>query len=204
MRFIGFYDYTVILTYMNLVSGLIGMGLASAGRPGAAILCLALSGFFDLFDGAVARTKKDRTEDGKNFGIQLDSLCDIVSFGVLPAWILYTSGYNGIIGSTVLIAYVLCALIRLAFFNVLEAKRRKYEDCSVKYFRGLPVTTASIAFPFFYVLSLVLPTVVSNVIWAVLPALMAFLFVLDIKVPKLNVSALFAHKEEETEAKNEG
>ena len=194
MRFIGFYDYTVILTYMSLVSGLLGMGFASSGHHGAAVLCLALCGFCDMFDGAVARTKKDRTEDGKNFGIQLDSLCDLVCFGVLPAWILYTSGYNGIIGSTVLIAYVLCALIRLAFFNVLEAKRRQYEDCSITHFRGLPVTTAAIAFPFFYLLSYVVPSGIMNVIWAILPPLMAFLFVLDIKVPKLNASKLIERK----------
>ena len=194
MRFIGIYDYTVILTYMNLVSGLIGMGLASSGKTGAAILCLSLSGFFDLFDGAVARTKKNRTEDAKGFGIQIDSLCDIVCFGVLPAWILYTAGYRGIIGCTALIVYVLCALIRLAFFNVLEAKRRQYEDCSITHFRGLPVTTAAITFPFFYLLSYVVPSGIMNVIWAILPPLMAFLFVLDIKVPKLNASKLIERR----------
>ena len=58
MRFIGFYNYTVILTYMSLISGVVGMRFASLGRIGAAILCLAFSGVCDLFDGAVARTKK--------------------------------------------------------------------------------------------------------------------------------------------------
>lgn len=199
MRFIGFYDYTVILTYMSLVSGLLGMGFASSGHHGAAVLCLALCGFCDMFDGAVARTKKDRTEDGKNFGIQLDSLCDLVCFGVLPAWILYTNGYRGIIGIAVLICYVLCALIRLAFFNVLETKRQKTEDGCAKFYRGLPVTSASIAFPFFYLLSGILPAAVMKVIWSVLPVLMGFLFILDIKVPKFNVSKLFPKREDKEE-----
>ena len=71
---IGFYNYTVILTYMSLVSSIIGMTLAHAGKFGAAVFCLALSGFFDMFDGKVARRKTDRTDDEKLFGIQLDSL----------------------------------------------------------------------------------------------------------------------------------
>ena len=63
MRWIGFYDYTVILTYLSLFSGLIGMKNAADGRLGAAIVCLLVSGFCDLFDGVVARSKKGRTGD---------------------------------------------------------------------------------------------------------------------------------------------
>ena len=86
---IGFYNYTVILTYMSLISAITGMTFAHAGVFGAAIFCLALSGFFDMFDGKVARRKKDRTDDEKLFGIQLDSLCDVVAFGVFPAYLCY-------------------------------------------------------------------------------------------------------------------
>ena len=60
---IGFYNYTVILTYMSLISALTGMTFAHVGMFGAAVFCLALSGFFDMFDGKVARRKKDRTDD---------------------------------------------------------------------------------------------------------------------------------------------
>ena len=84
---IGFYNYTVILTYMSLISAITGMTFAHAGMFGAAIFCLALSGFFDMFDGKVARRKKDRTDDEKLFGIQLDSLCDVVAFGAFPAYL---------------------------------------------------------------------------------------------------------------------
>ena len=81
---LGFYDYTVILTYLSLASSLCGMFCAFSGHLHWAIFCLALSGLFDTFDGKVARTKRNRTEDEKNFGIQIDSLCDIVCFGVYP------------------------------------------------------------------------------------------------------------------------
>ena len=50
MKFIGVYDYTVILTYMSLISGLLGMKLAYDGKIIWAILCLFISGFCDMFD----------------------------------------------------------------------------------------------------------------------------------------------------------
>ena len=124
MKLIGFYDYTVVLTYLSLISSIFGITQAFQGDSRAAIFCLALSGACDAFDGLVARTKKNRTQDEKNFGIQLDSLCDVVCFGVFPALICYNQGVRGAFGMPILFFYCLCAVIRLAFFNVLEAKRQ--------------------------------------------------------------------------------
>ena len=76
---IGFYDYTVVVTYISLISSIIGIFMAIEGRMQLAVFCLAFSGLCDMFDGKIARTKKNRTEDEKSFGIQIDSLCDIVS-----------------------------------------------------------------------------------------------------------------------------
>lgn len=191
MKFIGFYNYTVILTYISLISGVLGMKFASEGKIGVAIGCLAFSGFCDLFDGAVARTKKDRTDDEKSFGIQLDSLCDVICFGAFPAVIMYFSGVNSAIGVAILVFYVLCALIRLAFFNVLETKRQSSESGCVKFYRGLPVTTSAIIFPFFYIVGLFLPDNVMGIIYYVLSLLTASLFIIDFRVPKLDVSRLF-------------
>ena len=143
-KFIGFYDYTVILTYLSIVSAVFGMTLASKGHFFGAILCLLFSGLCDGFDGTVARTKKNRSEDEKNFGIQLDSLCDVVSFGVFPAYLCYCMGVNTVIGIILVCLFSLCAVIRLAFFNVLEAKRQKVEEGGNKTYRGLPVTSISI------------------------------------------------------------
>ena len=120
LRFIGFYDYTVILTYLSLVSSVFGITQAIHGDYKTAIFCLALSGVFDAFDGRVARTKKNRTEDEKAFGIQLDSLCDVICFGAFPALICYLLGVRGTLGLILVFFYCTCAVIRLAFFNVLE------------------------------------------------------------------------------------
>jgi CDP-diacylglycerol--serine O-phosphatidyltransferase len=191
MKLIGFYNYTVILTYMSLISGVLSMKFAYDGHLGAAILCLVFSGVCDMFDGVVARTKKDRTADEKNFGIQLDSLCDVVCFGVVPAVYLYFSGVNSIVGIAILILYVLCAVIRLAFFNVLEIKRQMNEDGCAKGYRGLPVTSSAIIFPFFYLVGYLVPNDVMLVIHYILPALTALLFVTDFHIPKFDVAKFF-------------
>lgn len=194
LRFIGFYNYTVILTYLSVVSAAVGMNLAAGGSFAAAMNCLVISGICDAFDGTVARSKKDRTEDEKAFGIQIDSLCDAISFGVFPAVLCYHMGVDGILGILCMSAYILCAVIRLAFFNVLEAKRQQEEGGCNKTYRGLPVTTASAIFPLFYLLHFLLPENAFVVLLHVLLLLVAYLFVLDFTVKKVSVDRLLAKK----------
>ncbi|MGM9632433.1 MAG: CDP-alcohol phosphatidyltransferase family protein [Eubacteriales bacterium] len=194
MHFIGFFDYTVILTYISFASSLVGMVLAYRENLLLAVLCLLFSGFCDLFDGIVARTKKNRTQDEKNFGIQLDSLCDIICFGVFPAILFYLSGVDSALGVVILVLYVLAGLIRLAFFNVLEISRQANEDGCVKYFRGMPITCSSIITPIVFLVGAFLPAPAAHVLYYIAPAVMGFLFVLDIKVPKPDVGALLFGK----------
>ena len=78
MKLIGFYDYTVILTYLSLISAVGGIALVTSGHPILATFCLLFSGLCDMFDGKVARSKKNRTAEEKSFGIQIDSLTDVV------------------------------------------------------------------------------------------------------------------------------
>lgn len=166
---IGYYDYTVILTYLSLVSAGLGIfiSLRGDGHPYIGVFFLLFCGLCDAFDGKVARTKKDRTEEECKFGIQIDSLSDLVAFGVLPACIgeamLYqsaqfpnkltprTGDWHNFIGPLIffliLMLYVLVALIRLAYFNVQEEKRQKEEGGVRKYYEGLPVTSAALIFP---------------------------------------------------------
>ena len=194
MRLIGFYDYTVILTYISVISAVVGMIFAHQGSFGGAMLCLFLSGFCDAFDGTVARSKKNRTEDEKAFGIQLDSLCDVVSFGVAPAFACYCMDVNSVPGMVILCVYVVCAVIRLAFFNVQEAKRQQVEEGCNKYYRGLPVTSSAIIFPVFYLLRPLLPAKLFAVLLHVLCGLIAFLFVLDFRVKKPDFSKILCMK----------
>ncbi|MCM1132043.1 MAG: CDP-alcohol phosphatidyltransferase family protein [Ruminococcus flavefaciens] len=152
---IGFYNYTVILTYISLASAITGIFLScgmcgNTPHPTYAIVCLMISGLCDMFDGKVARTKKDRTDDEKKFGIQIDSLCDAVCFGILPTVIGYSVGLNTFADLPVLILFPLCAVIRLAYFNVTEESRQKKTEETRKVYEGLPVTSVSLILPLIY------------------------------------------------------
>ncbi|EWM53057.1 CDP-alcohol phosphatidyltransferase family protein [Ruminococcus flavefaciens] len=152
---IGYYNYTVILTYMSLISSIMGMFFAAgfggvSSHPDYAIICLMVSGLCDMFDGKVARTKKDRTESEKKFGIQIDSLCDAVCFGVLPSVIGYSIGMRDWVDLPILVLFPLCAIIRLAYFNVAEEDRQKKTSENRKVYEGLPVTSVALILPLLY------------------------------------------------------
>lgn len=182
---IGFYDYTVVLTYLSLTFSLFGITLAIKGDIKTTIICLALSGLCDMFDGKVARSKKNRTDDEKTFGIQLDSLCDMVCFGVFPAIICYLSGVRGPIGTLILIFYVIAALIRLAYFNVLEGHPTPPTGpCKVKYYHGLPVTSISVILPCAFLMEVFVPTKVFVLILHCLLLIVGLLFIIDFKFKK--------------------
>ena len=163
---LGFYDYTMFLTFASLVSASIGIviSLLGLGHPFIGMFFLLFCGLCDAFDGKVARTKKNRTEIENKFGIQIDSLCDVIAFGVLPTCIgaalvvrseivsFWKSGdglWFSIACYAVMALYSLAAMIRLAYFNVTEEERQKTETGARKYYMGLPVTSASLIFPFF-------------------------------------------------------
>ena len=194
LHFLGFYDYTVILTYMSLVFAVSGLLLTDSGLFPQAVACLVICGICDAFDGTVARTKKDRTEDEKAFGIQLDSLVDVVSFGVFPAVMSIHMGSGSLLSKVIAIAYSICAVIRLAFFNVQEAKRQQQEEGCRKTYRGLPVTSISIIYPLVYLLRGFLPQARFAAVLAAVMALTAFLFILDFSVKKPDVTKLLKRK----------
>ena len=144
---IGFYDYTVILTYISFASSISGIFLATRGHFNWAIFCLAFSGLCDMFDGKIARTKKNRTEDEKRFGIQIDSLCDVVCFGVFPIVLCYELGMTHFYSIPILIFYGLAGVIRLGYFNVMEEEDQNRDETGAKIYTGLPVTSAALIFP---------------------------------------------------------
>ncbi len=147
---IGYYDYTVILTYLSPLSAVGGMALAMTGHPIWATMCLLFCGLCDMFDGKVARTKKNRTVEEKAYGIQIDSLSDIVAFGVLPAVIMLTLCRGCWYAYAIAPLYVLAGLIRLGYYNVSEEIRtRETDEVRIDY-SGLPITSAALIFPIFY------------------------------------------------------
>ena len=186
---LGFYDYTVILTYMGVISSVIGMCLAVGEHYTLAVVCLLISGLCDMFDGTVARTKKNRTEMEKKNGIQLDSLADVVCFGAFPALIGYCLGKETkycIVFAAVGAFYVLCAIIRLAYFNVTEEERQKETDSKRKYYQGLPVTSAALVIPALFCFKGLIG-VVFPYVYAVILLLVAVCFITNFKMKKIGM-----------------
>lgn len=148
-KLVGYYNYTVILTYLGMMSAFMGIICCINEKYALSIACLITSGICDMFDGAIASTR-DRNQYEKHFGIQIDSLCDLISFGVLPGIFVYMiSGKNP---GTGLVAcfYILAALIRLAFYNVQEYERQRTDSGHRDIYTGLPVTTVSAFLPLLF------------------------------------------------------
>lgn len=194
---IGIFDYTVVATYMSLMCSIYGMVLCinqiaiSNGGNGDyrfAVLMLAFSGLLDMLDGKIARTKKNRTDDEKNYGIQLDSLCDVVCFGVYPVVLAYCIGMRGIISGIIFMVYAVCAVARLAFFNVEEIKRQEETAENRKAYHGLPVTSIAVIFPIVYFVTTWLQSYgyIGGVTFLLQVALLVtgVLFIVDFKVKK--------------------
>ncbi len=185
---LGFYNYTVILTYISLLVSSVGVALAVAGHPFGALYCLLVSGICDMFDGKIARTRKKSTDAERRFGIQLDSLCDIVCFGVLPAAIGMSvargMGIAWYVSCVVGCLLILGALIRLAYFNVTEEIRQATEGGRRTHFEGLPVTSSAVIFPFAYGLSLLVPAVAHPWIYPAFGLVTAVCFIAPFRMPK--------------------
>jgi len=190
---IGCYGFWVILTYSNAAVALLGMYHAFNGSVRYALICLMVSGLCDGFDGKVANLK-ERTSREKSYGIQIDALADVISFGVLPAVIGYTligdyaSKGLAFLSLLIFIWYVLAALIRLAYFNVIEAELVSRNE-KRKYFEGLPVTSVALIIPFVYSVCCV-SKIPLYPVYTVLLAAISAAFVLRIKIPKPRIRAI--------------
>jgi len=173
---IGVYDYTVILTYLSVASSVAGITFAMGGNPLYAVLCLMLAGLFDMYDGKVARTKKERDKISASFGVQIDSLADIIGFGILPVVIGYSIGMTTWYYAIVAVIFVLAALIRLAYFNVLEETKGRQ-----KTFIGLPTTSVALLLPIVFVFKNLTTDCTFPIIYAGTLLVIAFLFLLPKK-----------------------
>lgn len=145
-RFSMFREYTLadLFTLGNAACGTISIFLCleylSAGTPNLlwlAFVFIPIAFVLDGFDGWVARKIKRFSR----LGADLDSLADIVSFGVAPAVLAYTLGMRGGWDIAILVYFVCCGISRLARFNVTAAALAD-DSGKVKYFEGTPIPTS--------------------------------------------------------------
>lgn len=170
-------DYTKVkgqlangITLMNLSFGILAIMCVVKDVDSLALLFILLAALFDRFDGMVAR--KFNTESA--FGKELDSLCDLVSFGVAPALLIYHSVLYQVHagGLTLTVLFILCGAVRLARFNVKEFDGSFY---------GLPITAAGVVLGLCYFL---LPYV--NILFFVcMISILMILMVSPIRIAKM-------------------
>ena len=189
-KLLGYYNYTVILTYCGMLFAVIGIYFTLKGGYSAACLALMLAGVCDMFDGAVAGTKA-RDADEKRFGIQIDSLSDLVSFGVLPGLIVYCISGETVAAGIVSALFILCALIRLAYFNVLEENRQRETDGRRESYLGLPVTTIAVFMPALYIICS-LAKLKNGVVLPILLGVFAVCFIVPLHVKKIHTAGKMA------------
>ena len=179
--FIGKWNKSVYLTYIGLAFAILGIYLASAlGESHYALMCLMAAGICDMFDGKIARACK-RNKEEIAFGIELDSLVDLVCFAVLPITIFISLGFTKWYNVISFILLAIAGVARLAYFNVVTATK---DGKAVKYYEGLPITMAAAVFPIFYLLSYVLGETTFFVFFTILVYVEAFLNMYKFKLKK--------------------
>ncbi len=176
--FVGYYGLSVIMTYLGVISSIIGVYFALTGKITLAIICLIVSGICDAFDGKIARSLK-RSKEEKKFGIQLDSLSDMVDFIFLPIAIFYGLGFSEWYNILIFVIYAICGISRLAYFNIVAE-----EDSPVPYYSGLPVTSSALIFPLLYILRSFVNTITFGYIYTIAMLIISILFVVNFKVKK--------------------
>ena len=122
-----------MLTLIGVCIGLTSIRFALDGRFEFAIVAIILAAVIDGLDGRIARLIKGTSKVGK----ELDSLTDMISFGVAPAFIMYFWKLNtlGRFGWLVCLIYVICVALRLARFNVNSGQEPSWKD---NFFEGVP------------------------------------------------------------------
>lgn len=133
--------FTLSSIFCGFYATLLCLGEVDADTFYRASLLIVFAMFFDIIDGRVARLTKTQSA----FGVQIDSLADIVSFGVAPAVLVYQWSLSalGAPGALVAFAYVACGAIRLARFNVLAMSASGAPKKPGKYIVGLPIPGAA-------------------------------------------------------------
>jgi len=170
-------DLPNICSLAGLFCALLGIYYAVLGLFPAAIIGMLWAVFFDWSDGIIARRQKGRTEEQQLIGEQLDSLIDIVSFGICPAVILLSYGQFSawyLPGAFIIVA---AGVIRLSYFNVFGL----VDDST---YMGLAMDNNSIVLAFAFLFNGLASQTVSAVFLYVLVIALAILNVAPIKTPK--------------------
>lgn len=176
---LGLLNPPTLVTMAGLLCALAACWLAQSSQPELALVGLIGAGLCDLFDGLVARRCKLDLR-ARELGIQIDSLVDMVSFGLTPVLIAVAFGLSGLTGMIIGALYLCAAAQRLAHFNVLTQR----ESGPLRYYTGLPVTFIALIFPLVLALATLMPDRVFQWVLALTLLIVAGLFLAPVRIRK--------------------
>lgn len=177
---IGYYNLANFVTLSGLACALLACFMITSGNMFLAMLCLSLAALCDAMDGRIARATPSVSKKGRFYGVQLDSLCDMVSFGAVPCFVAYQMGYNGTIDILLYMLFVICGAIRLANFNTDAASEG--EPVRVKYFTGIPIPFSAVLFPLLAIIHMLAGHLF--ILFRLVFLLVGVGYILRIRVPK--------------------
>lgn len=180
---IGYINKPNLITLTGLSFALSACMLAARGYIGFAMIGLMFSGICDYFDGAVAR-KTPLTPEEQAFGAQLDTLNDVVCFGLLPV-VLIDSWLQTVVVFPVFAIYLIAVLYRLAYFNLYGTTAT---ESGLMTYTGLPVTTVAGVMPLVALPAAWIPELKMPVLLGLL-LLLAALYIYKQPIPKLSGKA---------------
>lgn len=177
---LGYWNKSVYITYFGAFIATCGLliGLMEANLD-YAFVGMIIAAVCDMFDGKIARHMPNREEKEKDFGVQIDSLADIVCFITIPAITLYFFGMREVYQIVILALYVVCGIIRLAYFNVMMSDKNK----AISYYQGLPVPVSVFIFGTIWLL-LKLFTFNAVLVYTILVPIVGFLHISKIRIKK--------------------
>lgn len=179
MKFIGVYRKCDWVTMTGTSFAILGIICAYNSRTTYAIFCLILAAICDAFDGVVARKFRSLKEQ-EIYGIELDSLSDVISFGVLPMIITLNIAHNNILTYIACVFFCVCGVIRLAYFNMLTTTKKKVKN----EFIGIPITASAIVVPLIYFVTFLISKKYNYIIFPILLIIMGILYITPIKLKK--------------------
>ena len=181
--FIGYLSLANVVTLSGLVFSVTSCFLAANGNFKFAVYILFLACICDAFDGKIARMNKNRTPAERFYGVQLDSLCDVISFGVTPCFIAFSLGFKGWFDVIIYCFFIICGVTRLAYFNTLSNQNN---GKAMKSYRGMPIPMSTMMITFLILLTTFIGPNVTHWLFRLGFIATAVLFVLNIKVKKPN------------------
>lgn len=180
--FLGVYSWTVLLSYLALVFGVFGSFMALKLQVISAMMCLILAFFVELLDRKV-NSSKNWSSDEKRYGTHVDSLSDLVGFGILPCLIGWAMGLDSVVHILFYVFYIGSVVVRLAY---LAASSKTDIAEGDKYCQGLPIKTIVFLLFVLFILKDILGEAYELIMTCVYP-LVGIFYITNIRIRKPKV-----------------